>query len=132
MMQYTIVASLGSAAIVTIGGRPWMWPRYAGWLSTCPVLLIDVSMVPMPAARRPALAMTSILAQQLMVLLGMTSIFYDNIYLRTSIFLAAVAFGLFVFKIVAETFVRAWNSFPEKEGQMRSWLIISAALFFVG
>ncbi|KAA0154771.1 hypothetical protein FNF29_02300 [Cafeteria roenbergensis] len=131
-VTYIIVTSIGSAGVVTVAGRPWLWPRYAGWLSTCPVLLIDVSMIPMPAAREPGTAMTSILAFQLVVLLGQTSIFYTDPALRVTIFLAAVACGLFVFKLVFDTFVRAWRSFPESETAMRNWLLITAACFFFG
>ena len=46
--------------------------------------------------------------------------------------LLAVACGLFVFKLVLDTFVRAWRSFPESEQPMRSWLAVAAACFFFG
>ena len=86
----------------------------------------------MPSAREPGKAMTSILAFQLVVLLGQTSIFFSDPGTRLALFLSAVACGLYVFKLVFDTFVRGWRSFPDSEPAMRTGLIVSAVTFFTG
>lgn len=76
--------------------------------------------------------MTSILAFQLVVLLGQTSIFFSDPGTRLALFIAAVVCGLYVFKLVFDTFVRAWRSFPDNEPAMRNGLIMAALTFFSG
>jgi bacteriorhodopsin len=73
LMKITIATEVPASFEVGTTGRMVMWSRWAGWLSTCPVLLIHLSNLAGKEVFNARRMMKMIIAFQLMIMCGMTA-----------------------------------------------------------
>ena len=100
------------------------WLRYAGWILTCPVLLMTlVSMTTCDGTKAPTVRLVPLLVCNLtMVLFGITS---GSVLAPTKwyIFGIGVCFGGIVFSAVVQCLVALYQDSPNSETRMASLLL---------
>jgi bacteriorhodopsin len=107
------------------------WMRYAGWILTCPVLLMTlVSMTTEDGTKAPTVRLVPLLVANLtMVLLGITAA-ANLAPVKWYIFAMALSFGGVVFSSAIQCFIALFESSPN--GSVRNSSLALALTFLAG
>lgn len=127
-LTYFLGIVFPEARVGLANGSSIYFLRYAGWLCTCPVLLILLTNLPRGKFKRPQDTLTALVANQLMIVFGVAAIFYTGAA-KAILFILGVMAGALVAKTALNTFLNASASFPD---HAKTTLWLAAAAFFVG
>lgn len=105
----------GDASVTLSNGGSFAWLRYASWLATCPALLCSLFSMPLTTrSQNPRELLAALLLDQLMVLLGVSSVFYTGSS-KTILFVMAVLCGVALLYLGYRNYERSAKSY-EVEG----------------
>lgn len=126
LMKVTISKEEPASFNVSATDRVVMWSRWAGWLSTCPVLLIHLSNLAGKEVFNARRMMKMLIAFQMMIVCGMTASMITTDW-KYAFYLGGISMISIIFKFAAEIFREAIATMPERA---KNHLIRMAVVFF--
>jgi bacteriorhodopsin/DNA-binding NarL/FixJ family response regulator len=126
IMKITIATKVPASFSVGNSNRMVSWSRWAGWLSTCPVLLIHLSNLAGKEVFNARRMMKMLIAFQVMIMGGMTASMIESDW-KYAFYLVGVSMISVIFKFAAEIFREAIATMPARA---KNHLIRMAIVFF--